>query len=85
VLIALDHDGTYTADPSLWNAWIENAQEHGHEVLCITMRYPTEPISMPCEVVYTSRLAKGPHMAALGRMPDIWIDDKPHWIFQSSH
>lgn len=82
--IALDHDRTYTLDPVLWDAWVDHAKKRGHEVVCVTMRYPHEPIQMPCEVIYTSRGAKAPFMAALGRMPDVWIDDAPHWILESS-
>jgi len=79
--IALDFDKTYTLDPPMWNAWIDMARKRDHEVICVTMRYPSESIEMPCEVVYTSRQAKGPFMLALDRKPDVWIDDSPHWIF----
>ncbi len=74
--IALDHDGTYTADPALWDAFIKLATARGHEVTCVTMRHPHELISVPCPIVYTGRKAKGNHFTA-----DIWIDDRPHWIF----
>ncbi len=82
--VSLDYDGTYTRDPDLWNAWINLAKERGHEVICVTMRYPHEEITPPCEVVYTSRKAKAEFMSALGRYPDIWIDDMPHFILESS-
>jgi hypothetical protein len=77
MLIALDYDGTYTADPELWNAFILKARELGHNVKIATMRYPSEPIpDVGCEVIYTSRKAK------FGCMPaDIWIDDNPHFLF----
>lgn len=84
VLIALDHDGTYTADKAMWDAFIALAQSHGHDVVCVTLRRPTEPIDMPIEVVYTSRAAKAPFMAGLGRVPDVWIDDSPGWIYSGS-
>lgn len=83
--ISLDHDGTYTRDKELWNAWIVQAQNRGHEVICVTMRYPHEQITMPCEVIYTSRKAKAPYMAEIGRYPDIWIDDQPHFILEGSN
>ena len=77
MLIALDYDGTYTADPELWKAFITKARERGHEVKIATMRFPTEPIpDIGCEVIYTSRKAK------FGCMPaQIWIDDMPHFLF----
>jgi hypothetical protein len=84
MLIALDHDGTYTADPLMWDALIFAALNRGHQVVCVTMRYPHEQVALPCEVIYTSRKAKAAHMATLGLAPDVWIDDKPQWIFQDS-
>lgn len=68
----------------MWNAWISMAKASGHEVICVTMRYPSETIEMPCEVIYTSRQAKAPFMRDLGRYPDIWIDDMPHFILEGS-
>lgn len=79
--ISLDYDNTYTRDPKLWDLFIESAQKAGHEVLCITMRYPAEIAEIPCEVIYTSRQPKGNFMAAKGISVDIWIDDIPHLIF----
>jgi len=86
MLVALDYDGTYTLDPRFWDQFIRHAQDHGHVVVCVTMRYPSEPIEMPCqlEVIYTSRVAKAAFMANIGRKVDIWIDDSPHWILSSS-
>ena len=80
MLIALDYDGTYTADPALWDAFIATAQARGHTVNILTMRYPTETIERaPCQVVYTSRKAKHGFIPA-----DIYIDDKPGFLFQDS-
>lgn len=84
MLIALDYDGTFTHDPKFWVHFVSLAKIAGHEVICVTMRYRHEAIDMPCEVIYTSRKAKGPYMESLGRKPDVWIDDAPHWILQSS-
>lgn len=77
--IALDYDGTYTADPGLFDSFIKMAHERGHEVICVTMRYPEESIQMPCSIVYTSRKAKAVAFAA-----DLWIDDSPHWLLNDS-
>lgn len=80
--IALDYDGTYTADPGMWNTFIELARLRGHEIFIVTMRYPTEPVSplpMDIEVIYTSRQAKARHAQA-----DIWIDDNPQFVFGGS-
>lgn len=84
--IALDYDGTYSADPRLWDLFIENAQQLGHIVIIVTMRYPDEDIwhDMPCEIFYTSRQAKKRFMENMGHTFDIWIDDNPRWIHENA-
>ena len=83
--IALDYDGTYTADPELWEAFIHNAHAAGHEVVCVTMRYPHEGApGIPCRVVFTSRLAKWRAMIERGEPVDVWIDDQPGYITQDA-
>jgi hypothetical protein len=79
--IALDYDGTYTLAPDLWDTFIDAAIRSGNEVVCVTMRYPSEPVVMPrCKVIYTSRKAKDAFYPA-----DVWIDDRPHWIHHDSN
>lgn len=78
--IALDYDGTYTEDKELGRDFILMAQRRGHEVTIVTMRHAHEAITdAPCDVIYTSRQAKGKSCVA-----DIWIDDNPHWIFDDA-
>lgn len=45
MLIALDYDGTYTADPVFWETFIVSARVHGHTVVCITMRHEHEEMA----------------------------------------
>lgn len=81
MLIALDYDETYTADPALWEGFISMALARGHEVVCVTMRHEHEPTdAMRIPVIYTSRKAKVPFMTERGDFVDIWIDDRPHWL-----
>lgn len=90
MLIAIDYDGTYTADPKLWQMFIEKAIASGHQVICATMRYECEVDSMCSilkslvQVVPTKRAAKLPFLKAKGIEPDIWIDDNPLWIYNDS-
>jgi hypothetical protein len=85
MLIALDYDGTYTADPSLWDRFIQSVKDRGHRIICVTMRYPEEPIEpIGIDVVYTSRQAKKPYLESIGTRVNIWIDDNPHWILTPS-
>lgn len=80
--IALDYDGTYTLNPAFWDEVIEMSRHFGVSMVCVTMRAPTEPVTMPCEVIYTSMERKGHFMYALKRMPDVWIDDRPDRVFK---
>lgn len=85
--IAVDYDGTYSADPVLFDTFIRHAQARGHEVYCVTMRHNTEQEKIchivPCEVFYTARNAKIPFMNKLGHEFNIWIDDMPHLLFDA--
>jgi hypothetical protein len=83
VLIALDYDGTYTADPVLWDAFIEAARRRGHEVHVVTMRSASEPVRLGAHVDrvhYTDRKAKRAFMDARGLSVQVWIDDMPDFI-----
>ena len=90
-MIALDYDGTYTADPEMWLAFVILARQRGHNVLLVTMRYPNEGNSI-CEqlklavngIIFTSRKAKVPYMEALCVKVDMWIDDQPRWLLNDS-
>ncbi len=84
--IALDYDGTYTIDPDFWNDFIALAKEYKHEIKCVTMRrYPDEQITIPTiPVTYTNRQAKMAYCKEHNIQIDIWIDDKPGWIFDNA-
>ncbi len=90
MLIALDYDGTYTADPVLWLDFVKRAQSRGHTVICVTMRYEHETLDMCMklqglvEVLCSSRQAKLPFLNGRGVFPDIWIDDSPNWLFEDA-
>ena len=93
MLIALDYDGTYTADPELWDQFISNARMRGHKVYCVTMRYADKESKEVEEnlgnkvdkIVYTNRKAKKvAFRMKCGCNPDIWIDDTPEWLFEDA-
>ena len=83
--IALDYDGTYTLDEPFWNEFVYRAIEDGHEVSMVTMRYNNEDerVEPPhdIQIIYTERKAKRQAMDRLGIKIDVWIDDRPEWIF----
>lgn len=83
MLIALDYDGTYTADPRLWDAFIEAARLRMHEVHIVTMRHESEPVTVGAyvdRIHYTDRKAKRPFMEAKGLRVQVWIDDRPEFV-----
>lgn len=95
--IALDYDGTYTHDPSLWLVWIIQAQGRDHDVRIVTMRYPSEEAGGPdagamdhrlralgVPIIFTCREAKAPACAAAGWVPDVWVDDNPRAVNESA-
>lgn len=85
ILFALDYDGTYTADPDMWDTFIADAVSRGHSFIVATMRYLTENLEMVPKgierIVYTSRKAKYEEVHRQGFSPTIWIDDMPHFLF----
>ncbi len=93
VLIALDYDGTYTADPDMWNEFISSAKMHGHEIYCVTMRIAgVESFDVERalsgrvdKIIYTNRKAKKQSVRMqCNRDPDIWIDDNPDWLYEDA-
>ncbi len=87
MLIALDYDGTYTADPGLWNHFVDVARSRNHEVHLVTLRTESEPVRLGCivdRVHYTDRKAKRPYMEARGLSVQVWIDDMPDFILASA-
>jgi len=92
MLIALDYDGTYTADPDLWNVFIANARDRGHSIVVATMRHNAlegdEVRSALGElvdlIVFTERKAKKQFLRNMNIIPDIWIDDNPDWLYEDS-
>ncbi len=79
--LALDWDGTYTADPALWDQFIELCESRGHKVLICTGRDKrTDPIEKHMPIYYTSNEPKKAFLARLGIHPDIFTDDTPERI-----
>lgn len=92
--IAIDYDGTYTADRKMFSDIIRLMYSFGHTPIIVTMRHEHEEDnflnnirSRMCggiNVYYTGRKAKKPFMKKIGIIPDIWIDDNPEWITEDA-
>lgn len=85
MVIALDWDGTFTADVWFWTKFTKLAKSCDHQVFVVSMRYQDEEIRLPADaevdrIIYTSRKAKTTFLASLGIFPDIWIDDMPAFL-----
>lgn len=88
MIIALDYDKTYTADKLLWDTFCVICEQAGHTVICLTMRFNNKdeqignvPMS---KIYYTERQAKKVWADKNGIIVDIWIDDKPAWLFEDA-
>jgi len=92
MIIALDYDGTYTADREMWNKFIESARDHGHEVIVATMRYEAiegqqvldDLEDRVSRIIFTNRKAKKAEVRKQYTDPDIWIDDNPDWLYEDA-
>lgn len=84
--IALDFDGTFTADEAFWAAFVQLAQAHGHKVIGVTQRRNTEEnreiVQMPVPVYFTDLAPKWWAMEQRGVKVDVWIDDDLKAAFQ---
>jgi len=95
LVIALDYDHTYTADKTLWAAFLNICRLAGHKVVVVTARddrFDKTPclntLSVVGSVYYTRGVAKRWWMEQFAapehQKIDIWIDDKPEAILQNS-
>lgn len=85
MIISIDYDHTYTADPELWRQFIRSCQFHGHTVICTTGRKERpsgREVTLPPEipVICAHNEWKALAAARLGFDVDVWIDDEPGHI-----
>lgn len=87
LVIAIDYDDTYTADPKMWDAVIDKMFMYNHTVFIVTLRHEHEmmdiraPLMLLVDDIFaTGRKAKKPFVEAKGHKVDIWIDDHPEYI-----
>lgn len=90
MLIAIDYDGTYSADPEFWDVMIDLAIKHGHSVICATMRHESEgqeiisKLGRTIKIIFTGRKAKYQFLKDAGYSPTVWIDDSPYYLFKDA-
>lgn len=89
MIISIDYDDTYSANPDMWDEFIRVAQTFGSRVICVTARHDYEMhkvhmsignIIGKSECFSTGRIYKKKYMKEQGVKVDIWIDDNPSAI-----
>lgn len=88
LVIGLDFDETWTADPVLWQCFINLAIARNHTVVIVTGRKglegDVEEISQATKnkipVVFAGSTPKRQAAEKQGFLVDIWIDDMPDMI-----
>lgn len=89
MLIAMDFDETYTADPSCMRAIIRCFQSCGHKVFIVTMRshehdwldeFEFLKKNYDVDTIFCDGKAKKPFCEALGLQFQFWMDDRPEGI-----
>lgn len=86
MLISLDYDDCFSADPDLWRQFIDLAKSRGHQVICCTARFETFEnrqelkAEFPGPVYFANHNYKREVMEQAGRRVDVWIDDQPESI-----
>lgn len=90
MIISIDYDDTFTADPDCWTEVIEVLKKYQHEVICVSARrnkldnrqelsaaLPKIPILLSYDEPKRSFALKA------GYDVDVWIDDSPSAIIDS--
>jgi len=96
MIIALDYDKTFTADPKFWSEFILNVWRADHTVFICTMRLETSRSfneikdelikylgcfdAIKVPIIFSNHGWKKQAALDNGFEVDIWIDDAPHWI-----
>jgi hypothetical protein len=91
MIVAIDYDATWSADPELWEAFGRYARRRGHIVVLITNRIDNgrnrDEIADAVGGFVDHMILAGPMpkeraAAKLGIYPSIWIDDNPDTVTQ---
>jgi len=87
MIVAIDFDQTFTADPNMWAGFIDLANDYGHRIICVTCRpkwdtggmEQIEKIIGKDNIFFTDNECKISYMEGKCHV-DIWIDDTPATI-----
>ena len=93
MIIAIDYDNTYTADPITFNGIISLLKAADHTVICVTARTGIGAMAEPVlnsigkliPVIFADKDWKKEAALKRGYKVDIWIDDSPEFINPSTY
>lgn len=86
MIIAVDYDNTYSADPETFDQVIKVFQAAGHTVICVTARPETmgqsvlNSIGKLVPVVFAGVDWKREAAERRGYKVNVWIDDMPEMV-----
>ena len=94
--IGLDFDDTYTADPALWDHFITDARQRGHDIRFVTFRFESArsydnsdikqiAFERGIPLIFCNGVQKDAVTRSLGWVVDVWIDDFPVGIPLGNH
>lgn len=89
MIIAIDFDKTWTADPELWRMFVTSARKRGHNCIIATGRKACSEdmkkynLHYNIEVIYCGGEYKEKVCRREGWKVDVWIDDMPSMIQES--
>jgi hypothetical protein len=88
MIVAIDFDGTYTADPKGWGSVVDTLLARGHTVVCATGnagKHVRDEMGKRFAGQVAVVVGKPKHVACLeiGLSVDVWIDNEPLQSFMS--
>ena len=89
MIIAIDFDNTWTADPELWRQFVFTARNRGHNCIIATNRSKWSEdmdkynLGSGIVIIYCGGEYKEVACLKAGWKVDVWIDDSPRMIQQS--
>lgn len=88
MIISIDFDKTWTADPPLWKHFSRIVKQRGHQVILVTNRLGMKRDVRDLagvrlhvdEIVFAGPGPKRDAARLRGYDPDVWIDDNPSTV-----
>lgn len=88
LLFGVDFDGTFSADPSLFRAFVASLRERGHDAVLVTGRSDEgqwgaevrREVGSLMPVVFAANGWKREAAERAGFKVDIWVDDHPEYV-----